>query len=131
MSPKAAQRVFLAVGTVHVGVGLMMLLAPGPFYEGLATFPPRNDHLVRDVATVYVALGVALVAAARRPAWRGPVLLVAVVQYAIHTANHVYDIGLPVEGWVGPVNAVLLGAGVVLLAVLAWAVSRRRRPGES
>ena len=125
MSPRATQVVFVGVGAVHVGLGLVMLFAPGTFYDAVATFPPRNDHLVRDVGTVFVALGVGFGAAARRPAWRAPVLLVAIVQYTLHTANHLYDIGLPAEGWVGPVNALLLAAAAVLLAIVAW-VSRAR-----
>jgi hypothetical protein len=131
MSPRATQLIFLAVGAAHVAFGAVMLFAPGPFYDGLAAFPPRSDHFIRDVGAFSVALGLALAAAARRPAWRGPVLFVAVVQYAIHTANHLYDVNRPVEGWVGPVNAALVAAGLVLLAVLAWAARRRRRPGES
>jgi hypothetical protein len=126
MSPRTAQLIFLGVGAAHAAFGLALLFAPGPVYDGLATFPPRNDHFVRDFGTFYVALGVAFGAAARRPTWRGPVLVVAVVQYAFHTANHLYDVDRLTEGWVGPVNAVVLAAALVLLAVLAWAVSRRR-----
>ena len=127
MSPKAAQLTFVAVGAAHAVFGLVMLFAPGPFYDGLATFQPRNDHFVRDLGTFYVALGVAFAAAARRPAWRGAVLLLAVVQYALHTANHLYDVGRPAEDWVGPVNAAVVAAGLVLLAALAYALTRPRR----
>jgi hypothetical protein len=127
MSPRAAQLAFLVVGIAHVGVGLVMLLAPGPFYEGLATFPPRNDHYTRDLGTFYVALGVVFAVAARRPHWRGPVLVLAIVEYALHTADHLYDIGDPVEDWVGPVTAGLVGVGLVLLVLLAYATLRSRR----
>jgi hypothetical protein len=128
VSPRTASLIFVAVGAVHLAVGLVMLFAPGLFYEGLATFPPRNDHYTRDLGTFYVALGVAFAAAARRPPWRGAVLLLAVVEYALHTADHVYDIGRPPEDWVGPVTAALVAAGLILLAVLAYAVGRRSEP---
>ena len=127
MSPRAAQLIFVVLGAAHAVFGLVMLFAPGPFYDGVATFQPRNDHFIRDLGTFYVALGVAFAAAARRPAWRGAVLLLAVVQYALHTANHLYDIGRPAEDWVGPVNAAFVAAGLVLLAVLAYALTRPRR----
>ncbi len=127
MSPRAAQLLFLSVGAFHVAAGLVMLFAPGPFYDGLATFQPRNDHFTRDLGTYYVALGIAFAVAARRPSWRGPVLVLAVVQYALHTANHLYDLGYPREDWVGPVNAALVAAGLALLGLLAYAFARRRR----
>ena len=127
MGPRAAQLVFFVVGAAHLAAGLVMLFAPGLFYDGLATFQPRNDHFIRDLATFYVALGIAFAVAARRPAWRGPVLVLAVVQYALHTANHLYDLGYPVEDWVGPVNAALVAAGLALLGLLAYGILRRRR----
>jgi hypothetical protein len=125
--PRTAQRIFLAVGVAHVAFGLFMLVAPGPFYEGLATFEPRNDHYIRDLGTFYVALGVAFGVAGTRPAWRAPVLLLAIVEYALHTANHLYDIGRPEKDWVGPVTAALVAGGLVLLALLAYALARPRR----
>ena len=104
-----------------------MLFAPGAFYDGIATFQPRNDHYIRDLGTFYVALGIGFSAAARRPAWRGVVLVVAIVEYALHTANHLYDLGYPAEDWVGPATTALLAAGLAALALLAYVVSRGRR----
>jgi hypothetical protein len=128
MGARTTTLIFLAAGAANAGFGLVLLVAPGPFYDTLGTFQPRNDHYIRDLGTFYVALGIAFAAAARRPAWRGAVLLLAVVQYALHTANHLYDIGFPAEEWVGPVNAALVAAGLVLLVALAYAASRRRAP---
>jgi hypothetical protein len=127
MSPRAAQLTLLAVGAAHVGAGVVMLFAPGPFYDGLATFPPRNDHFTRDLATFYVALGVGFAIAAGRPGWRAPVLVVAGIEYALHLANHLYDLGYPDVAWVGPVTTALLAGALGLLAVLAFALFRRPR----
>lgn len=127
MSPRTAQRVFLVVGVIHAAFGLFMLLAPGTFYDSIGTFEPRNDHYIRDLGTFYVALGVAFGAAGPRPAWRAPVLLLAIAQYALHTANHLYDLGRPEKDWVGPATAALVAAGLVLLAGLAYALARPRR----
>jgi Domain of unknown function (DUF4345) len=127
VSPRTARRVFVLVGALHAAFGLYMLLAPGSFYETIGTFEPRNDHYIRDLATFYVALGVAFALAGPRPAWRAPVLLLAIVQYALHTANHLYDLGRPEEDWVGPVTAALVAAALVLLAGLAYVAARRGR----
>jgi len=127
VSPRTAQRVFLAVGVIHAALGLFMLLAAGSFYESIGTFEPRNDHYIRDLGTFYVALGVAFAAAGSRPAWRAPVLLLALVEYALHTANHLYDIGHPEKDWVGPATAALVAAGLLLLALLAYLLGRPRR----
>jgi hypothetical protein len=127
VTPRAISFAFVAVGVANAAVGLVMLVAPRWFYESIATFQPRNDHFIRDYATIHVALGVALVAAARRPAWRGAVLLVAVLQFALHTANHVYDLGYPEEGWVGPVTTGLLAASLAVLIAVALLAARPRR----
>jgi hypothetical protein len=128
VSPRTAQRVFVGVGVAHAAIGVFMLLAPGPFYDSIGTFEPRNDHYIRDVGTFYVALGIGFGAAGPRPAWRAPVLLLAIAQYALHTANHLYDLGRPEQAWVGPVTAALVAGGLVLLAALAYVLAR---PGRS
>ena len=130
MSARATQLAFLAVGAAHVAVGLVMLLAPGPFYDGIATFPPRNDHFTRDLSTFYVALGVVFALAARRPGWRAPVLVLAVVEYALHIANHLYDFADPPDAWVAPVTTAVLAGGLALLVLLAYATTRGRRPED-
>ena len=131
VSPRAVSVSFVTVGLANAAVGILMLLAPRWFYESVATFQPRNDHFVSDYATIHVALGVAFVAAARRPAWRGPVLLVAVLQQALHTANHVRDLGYPDERWVGPVTTGVLAAGLAALLALAWLGARPREANLS
>jgi uncharacterized protein YjeT (DUF2065 family) len=123
--PRTVALIFLALGAVHVALGVWMVFAPRSFYEALATFPPRNDHYIRDIGTFSAALGIAFVAAASRPAWRGGVLLVAIVQYAVHLGVHLYDLDRPPEEWVGPVTAALVAAGLALLALVAYAVNRR------
>jgi hypothetical protein len=130
MSARATQLAFVAVGAAHIAVGLVMLFAPGPFYDGIATFPPRNDHFTRDLSTFYLALGIVFALAARRASWRAPVLLLAVIEYALHIANHLYDFGDPPDAWVAPVTTAVLAAGLALLVLLAYAAMRRRRPAE-
>ena len=102
-----------------------MFLAPRAFYDQLGTFPPFNAHYVRDLATWYVAFGVALLLAARRPAWQVPLLALAVLQYALHVVNHVIDVGDPEPAWKGPATAVALAVIGAALALL-WRRADRR-----
>ena len=102
------RRVVLAVGALHLASGAFMLLAPRAFYDQVGTFPPFNAHYLRDLATWYVAFGALLLLAARRPAWRAPLLALAVLQYALHVVNHVIDVSDPEPAWKGPVTAVAL-----------------------
>jgi hypothetical protein len=103
------------------------MLAPGWFYEQIANFGARSDHTLRDVATYYLASAVALAIAAARPSWRVPVLMLVFVQYLLHTANHIVDIGDADPGWVGPADAISLAAISVLLL---WCLraSRQAQP---
>lgn len=104
---------------VQLALGLFILLAPGPFSDTIGGFGTRNDHLARDISTVYLALGVGLLVAVNRPAWRRPVLLVALVQYGLHTINHIVDAGGADPAWAGPVDIVILAAAVGML-LAAW-----------
>jgi hypothetical protein len=78
-----------------------MALAPTSFDAWVAPLGVRNEHLLRDLATVSVALGVAALLAATRPTWRVPVLAITLLQFTLHTLNHLLDIGheLPWSWW--------------------------------
>jgi hypothetical protein len=67
------------------------------------------------IATWYLASGAVLFVAVRRPAWRVPVLFLVAVQYALHSLNHLLDVGEADPGWLGPANLVSLALATVLL----------------
>jgi hypothetical protein len=112
----------LALGILaayHLALGLFMALAPGAFYDALGAFPPENHHYIRDVSTFYLAFGVGLGLAVRRPGWRVPVLTVVLVEYVLHVVNHAVDVGkaeTDAKGWAALVSLAALTAviGVVL-----------------
>lgn len=108
----------IVFGAVQLGLGAFIVVAPGAFADSLGAFGTRNDHLARDVATLYLALGFGLVAAATRPRWRAPVIALTGVQYAAHAINHVIDIADSDPGWIGPADLAILVAGALLLAWL-------------
>jgi uncharacterized membrane protein len=117
-SSAARQRGLLrALGTVQLGLGGWIALAPASFFASVAPFGARNDHLLRDLSTVLLALGVGALVAATRPTWRVPVLAITLLQFTLHTLNHLLDLGRAEPGWLGPANAVALGLATVALAL--------------
>ena len=112
-----------AFATGQLVLGLLLWLAPGFFFDEIGPYPPRNDHYMADLATFYLALGGAALVAARRASWRIPVLSFAFAQYALHSLNHVIDIGEAEPSWLGPANLVSL---VLTAALLAWLVQSAR-----
>ena len=102
------RNLLLVLGVYHLGLGLLMVVAPGTFFEEFATYGVQNDHYIRDNATINLAFGVALFVAAGRPAWRAPVLAVIGLQYAFHVINHAFDVSETDPDWQGPFALVSL-----------------------
>ena len=92
----------LVFGAYYLVLGLWQAIAPGPFYDAIGPFGPRNDHYTRDAATWSLALGVALLLADRRPSWRVPVLALATLQSALHAINHLRTSATPIRAGRGP-----------------------------
>jgi hypothetical protein len=111
----------IAFAVVQVVIGLLLWLTPGFFFDEIGPYGARNDHYMGDVATWYLASGVAVLVAVRRPAWRVPVLFLVAVQYAMHSLNHLLDVGEAHPGWLGPANLVSLLLATVLLG---WMLRR-------
>lgn len=102
--------ILMVLGVGQLGLGALMAIAPGAFFEALADFGARNDHFLRDVATFYLAFGVVLLVAVDRPTWRAPALAFGALQYGIHALNHLLDVGDADPSWVGPFDFVSLAA---------------------
>jgi hypothetical protein len=119
--------ILLILGVSQLTLGALMALAPGTFFEAVADFGARNDHFLRDVATFYLALGIVLLVAVDRPAWRAPALAFGALQYGLHALNHLLDVGDADPGWIGPfdfVSLVVIG-GLFLYALRASALAPR------
>ena len=100
---------------IQVLTGALLWLAPGFFHEEVGPYGVRNDHYMGDLASWYLALGAAAFAAVRRTAWRVAVLALAFLQYALHSLNHLIDVGEANPGWLGPANLVSLLLATLLL----------------
>jgi hypothetical protein len=72
-------------------------------------------------------MGAALLLAVRRPSWRVPVLFLVTLQYALHTLNHLVDIGNTDPGWLGPFNFFSL---LLLTVVTGWVLGGAARLGH-
>lgn len=119
----------VSFAALQIGLGAFMGFAPHAFYETVGPVGPANDHYVRDVATFYAAIGIGLAVAVRRPSWRAPMLAVSTIQFALHSANHLLDIGRAHPRFVGYIDFAAIAAATVQLALL-WRVAtpQRRSP---
>jgi hypothetical protein len=124
MNDSALRVLTLLMGITHLVLGAFMAIAPGAFYDAVGPFGAQNDHYTRDVSTYDLALGVAFLIAARRPTWRVPVIAFTLLQYVLHTINHVIDIGDADPKVIGPADAVSLALGAVILAGMLRAALR-------
>lgn len=104
-----------AFGSVQVLTGAGLWLTPGFFHDEIGPYGARNDHYMGDLATWYLALGAATFVAVRHTGWRVPVLALAFIQYALHSFNHLIDVGEADPGWLGPANLVSLLLATLLL----------------
>jgi len=88
-------KAFLLIGVGSVLNALWMLAAPEAWYEHLPAevpdFGPFNIHFVRDIGCAYLAVGLALVWAARNSSVRFGLVGVAAIFYVAHSLLHVYD----------------------------------------
>jgi hypothetical protein len=51
-----------------------------------------------------------------------PVLAITLLQFTLHSLNHLLDMGQAEPGWLGPANAIVLGLATAALAVAFHAV---------
>ena len=99
-------------------LALFMAIAPHVFYSAVGPFGVRNDHYIRDTATFSAAIGIGLAVALRRAAWRVPMLTVAAAQFALHSVNHLVDIGRAHPAWTGYFDFFSLTLSTVLIVGL-------------
>jgi hypothetical protein len=117
----------IAFAAYHFVVAGLMVFAPHTFFTEVGPFGIQNDHYLRDVATYNAAFGVALAVASRRVSWRTPLLCCVALQFALHSVNHLVDIGSAHPYWLGPADFISLALAT---AVLIWLVRESLRPLE-
>ena len=113
------------------GLAIFMAAAPHSFFSSIGPFGVANAHYIRDTATFYGAFAVGQAIAVRRESWRVPVLAVTVVQYLLHSINHLADIGDAHPAWTGYFDFFSLLGATVLIALLLRAALRRQASRRS
>ena len=112
---------------MQIATGLLMAIDPTTFFEEIGPYGVQNDHYIRDAASFTLALGLVLAIAAFRPRWRPAAIAGALFQYALHSVNHLVDIGEAEPERLGPVNFILLALGAALLGWMFVAATREDR----
>ena len=111
----------------HIGLAILMAAGAHAFYKRVGPFGAYNPHYIRDVASYSAALGAGLAVAVVRPSWRVPVLAVTAVQFALHTINHLVDIGDAHPRWNGYFDFFsLLAATLLIVWMLRAALAAER-----
>jgi hypothetical protein len=93
---------------------------PGAGYAWVSLLPPYNEHLIRDVGSLSLALTVLLAAAAVTGQWL--VSMVAVIAFAVYTVPHMIFHSFHLEGF-SRADAIAQTAGFVLQLVMAVVVA--------
>jgi hypothetical protein len=125
------RQALLLLGLTQLAIGGWLVIDPESFVDAIAPFGPADNHFLRDLGTFQAGIGIALLVAAGRPPSRAPILFAALAQSALHTVNHLFDIGNTDPGWLGPANFV-----AVLLLTATYAFLMREaalvdRPGAA
>ncbi len=126
---RAARCLAVAVAVVTAAISLAFLFAPAFSFDRIATYEPRNDHLVADIGAFQLGIAVALAGWAWRPDQRLG-LWVALVCQSVHALSHLRDdlLGPSVDGSQGLVSALPnLGSWLLVVAVVALATPRTTR----
>ncbi|MEU3728876.1 hypothetical protein AB0E81_05590 [Streptomyces sp. NPDC033538] len=121
----------------QVVLGLWVLLLPELFWKWpwVSHLPPYNEHLLRDFGGASLALAVVLCAAVA--AMERRLVVTALVAYLVSSVVHLLFHARhlePLSAASGAGFMVLLGAAVLLPAVLLWAAadgSAFREPGHT
>ncbi len=117
----------IAFAAYHFAIAALMVFAPHTFFTDVGPFGVQNDHYLRDTATFNIAFGVCLAIAYRRVAWRTPILCCVALQFALHSINHLVDIGAAHPYWLGPFDFASL---TLATAALMWLARESTRPLE-
>jgi hypothetical protein len=127
-APSVVTAGLIAFAVIQLFLALWMAVSPHTFYKDVGPFGAFNPHYIRDVASFYGAIGIALLIAIRSPTWRVPVLALTCIQYALHSVNHLADIGKAHPAWAGYFSFFSLAAATALLAWLWRTATVEARP---
>jgi hypothetical protein len=118
-------RVATGLGAIFfLVVGAWAFIAPASFYDQVASWPPYNEHLIRDAGAFQSGIGVGLAISLVAIGGRFAALAGAATGAVAHVISHVIDLG---EGGRSSDPYVL---GVLALVLVAALVVEGRQRGD-
>jgi hypothetical protein len=102
----------------HLALAIFMAVAPHTFFTSIGPFGTSNVHYIRDTATFNAAIGAGFLVATRNAGWRIPMLSIALIQFALHSVNHLIDIAGAHPAWTGYFDFFALAVSTLLIAWL-------------
>jgi hypothetical protein len=124
-SQMAAGQVIVAVaGVFYTLTALALLFAPAWFFQHIGTYGAYNRHYEGDLGAFLLALGLALLLAARDPARHRLLVWAAALGSLFHALNHVYE-SLVAGVWPGDWLTATIPL-LVLAFLLLWVALRTR-----
>ena len=121
MSQTAIARAAIFVsGVFYTLSGLGLVFAPEWFFQNIGTYPPFNRHYAGDVGVFTLALGLALLWAAKDQnlAQHRSLIGYTLLASLLHAANHAYDDWLAQQA----LTTALLNTGPLFVFVAMLAV---------
>ena len=119
-----------AFAVYHLALAVFMAAAPHAFYKAIGPFGAFNAHYVRDVATFSARSASAWRSRSRAPPGACRCSRVTTVQFALHSVNHLLDIGDAHPALDGLLRLLLARRHTVLLAGCGGSRARRPAPTE-
>lgn len=114
---KIVRGICLVVGVFLVVFGLWAFFAPRSFFDGIAGYPPYNEHFVHDIGSFQLGIGGALLAAL---VWTDALFVAlfgAAIGNVFHEISHVIDRDLGGKS-TDPIAIGLVAAATVVAALL-------------
>lgn len=127
---RAARCLAVAIAVVTAAISVAFLFAPTSSFDAIATYEPRNDHLLADIGAFQLAIALSLAGWAYRPDQRLG-LWVALICQSVHAFSHLRDdlLGTAVDGSKGFASAAPnLVSWLLVAAVVVLATPRPARP---
>ncbi|HEY7124693.1 MAG TPA: hypothetical protein VH540_12130 [Ktedonobacterales bacterium] len=118
------QIVVALAGVFYTLTALALLFAPVWFFQHIGTYGLYNRHYEGDLGAFLLALGLALLVAARDPARHRLLVWAAALGSLFHALNHLYD-SLLVLAWPGDWLMTTIPL-LVFSLLLVWVALRAR-----
>jgi hypothetical protein len=126
--------ILVVAALFYAGTGVWAFAAPQSFYDTIATYPPYNAHLIRDIGAFLLGLGAAQLGALVWRDARFVALLGGTVAAVFHWVSHVIDRehgGTSADPWLTGAFALLLLVGLTLRTAARRGVTHAGVPTAS